>query len=104
MVVVNCNHFQIGVYLSNAPFRFAQIAQLRYKAIGLANGRTNNSILLQAIDIGNQLPKVLIPTLKIYLFQYPLLPEFIFHGRTARILQTKVTYQLVYSSDILFVR
>jgi len=31
MAVVNCNNFQIGVYLSKALFRFAQIAQLRLK-------------------------------------------------------------------------
>jgi len=30
MAEVNCNNFQIGVYLSKALFRFAQIAQLRY--------------------------------------------------------------------------
>ncbi len=30
MALVNCNNFQIVVYLSKAPFRFAQIAQHRY--------------------------------------------------------------------------
>jgi len=29
--MVNCNNFQIGVYLSKALFRFAQIVQLRLK-------------------------------------------------------------------------
>jgi len=33
MAMVNCNNFQIGVYLSKALFRFAQIAQLRYKLL-----------------------------------------------------------------------
>ena len=31
MALLNRNNFQIGIYLSKAIFRFAQIAQLRFK-------------------------------------------------------------------------